>query len=260
MTDESVDTSGIVVQEARAPRTRVARTQEPNEGTVLLQVIARAAQDPTLDLERMERLLVMHERLNARRAEQEFVDAMARFKENAPTIIKDKKAGFEHRDGEGRTEYTYATLGNVVRAAVGPLGQVGISASWDVKQDGGMIEVSCILTHKGGHSIKRTMKANADNSGKKNAIQQIASTVSYLERYTFLAATGLAVEDQDDDGRSSDAERVNEEQVANLEALLTEVGSNKINFLRWAGVETLQDIPLANYNDCIKALERKRTT
>ena len=48
-----------------------------------------------------------------------------------------------------------------------------------------------------------TMAAGPDGSGGKNAIQAIGSTVSYLERYTLLAATGLATEDQDDDGRGA---------------------------------------------------------
>ena len=54
-----------------------------------------------------------------------------------------------------------------------------------------------------GHSESVTLSAPPDDSGKKNNIQQIASTVTYLERYTLLAATGTAVKEQDDDGSAS---------------------------------------------------------
>ncbi|MNL48938.1 ERF superfamily protein [compost metagenome] len=47
------------------------------------------------------------------------------------------------------------------------------------------------------------MQAMPDNSGKKNAIQQVASTITYLQRYTLLAATGVATKGQDDDARGA---------------------------------------------------------
>jgi hypothetical protein len=49
------------------------------------------------------------------------------------------------------------------------------------------------------------MEAGADVSGKKNAIQSVASSITYLSRYTLLAATGLAAVDMpDDDGAGYD--------------------------------------------------------
>jgi hypothetical protein len=45
----------------------------------------------------------------------------------------------------------------------------------------------------------------ADATGNKNPVQQIGSTVTYLQRYTLLAATGLATSDSDDDGRGGAA-------------------------------------------------------
>jgi len=231
------------------------------EETVLLQVIARAARDPTVDLDRMERLLVMHERLNARKAAQEFVEAMARFKAKAPTIMKDKLVSFPHKDGDDVTSYRHATLGAVCEAICIGLGEVGISHRWELKQAEARIEVTCVLTHTGGHSERTMLNGAPDASGKKNTIQQVASTVTYLERYTLLAATGMATKDQDNDGgggSTDDRPRVSEEQVASLEALLTEVGANKINFLKWARVEALEDILASNYKACVQAIEGKR--
>ena len=173
------------------------------EETVLLQVIARAAQDQTVDLDRMERLLVMHERLNARKAAQQYVEAMARFKAKAPTIMKDKLVSFPHKNDEGDTSYRHATLGAVCEAIIVGLGEVGISHRWDLKQENARITVTCVLTHTGGHSERTTLDGAPDASGKKNTIQQVASTVTYLERYTLLAATGMATKDQDDDARAA---------------------------------------------------------
>jgi hypothetical protein len=54
-----------------------------------------------------------------------------------------------------------------------------------------------------GHSESTSLSASPDTSGSKNAIQAIGSTVSYLQRYTILALTGLATEDMDDDGHAA---------------------------------------------------------
>ena len=72
------------------------------------------------------------------------------------------------------------------------MGRHGLSYRWDIGQRDGRIHVSCIVTHKAGHSETVTMDAAPDNSGKKNSIQQIASSVTYLQRYTLLAIAGLA--------------------------------------------------------------------
>ena len=48
-------------------------------------------------------------------------------------------------------------------------------------------------------------EAPLDTSGGKNNIQAMGSAVSYLERYTLLAITGLSTKEMDDDGRGAGA-------------------------------------------------------
>lgn len=170
--------------------------------SVLLDVISRVAGDPTVDLDRVERLLQMHERLVGRDAERQFTEAMARFKADPPKIIKDKLVSYATRD-EGQVQYRHATIGAVCDAVIGGLARVGISHSWELDQGDGKVKVTCVLTHSAGHSQRRTLIGAPDASGKKNAIQQTASTITYLERYTLLAAVGLATDEADDDGGSA---------------------------------------------------------
>jgi len=235
-------------------------TEPMSEHTVLLQVIARAAADETIDLDRMERLLVMQERLTARRAEQEFISAMATFKIHAPRIEKSKAVGYTNRDGTF-TGYKHATLGTVCQAAISGLGAVGISHRWDLEQlQGGAVVVTCVLTHRGGHSTKTSLTGAPDDSGKKNAIQQVASTVTYLQRYTLLAATGLATDEQDDDGVAAGQpiEFLSEDQILNLEALITEVGADRKRFLAFIGVESLEEVYANKYPEVVNLLQEKR--
>lgn len=228
------------------------------EQSVLLDVITRAATDPQFDLDRVERLLTMHQKLVERQAEREFTQAMARFKANPPTIVKDRRARIPHKDGGGVTEYSYASLGAICEAAIRGLAAVDISHRWDVKRENARIIVTCVLTHAAGHSVGVTMDAAPDDSGRKNAIQQSASAVTYLQKYTLLAVTGLATEEDDDGRGAGDGETLDETQVADLRALMQEVGSTELSFLKYMQVAALEEIPKASYSACVAALESKR--
>jgi len=137
----------------------------------------------------------------ADQARKAYVVDMAEFKRNPPHIIKDKLVAFNG------TSYMHATLGNVAGAIVEGLAQHGFSHHWDTEQQqGGQIVVTCIITHRLGHTERTMLSASRDDSGKKNSIQQMASTVTYLQRYTLLGAVGLATHDQgDDDGAGAAA-------------------------------------------------------
>lgn len=151
-------------------------------------------------IEQMQGLLALQKDWEANEARKAYVAAMAEFKKNPPEIFKRKQVNFTTRDGD-TTSYQHATIGDVTSLTVAGLAAHGFSHRWDTKQDGGRIIVSCILTHNLGHSELTTLEASPDSSGKKNAIQQVASTVTYLQRYTLLAACGLATKDlEDDDG------------------------------------------------------------
>lgn len=146
------------------------------------------------DLDRLERLYKLQCEFEANEARKLFAEAMAAFKSEQITISKDKAVS--HRGGS----YRHATLGNVVNVVSEALGRHGLYHDWSTKQDGGFIHVKCTLTHRAGHSTSVTMVAAPDDSGAKNAIQQFGSTVTYLQRYTLMAITGVAAMDQDDDG------------------------------------------------------------
>lgn len=159
-------------------------------------------------MEQLEKLLALQERWEAGEARKAFTAAMAAFKKNPPTIEKDKAVGYEGKGGE-LVGYRHATLGNVTRQIVAALANHEISHSWSTVQlDGGQVAVTCTLTHSMGHSESVTLQSAKDDSGKKNNIQALGSAITYLQRYTLLAITGLATEDQDDDGKSTGVDAV----------------------------------------------------
>ena len=153
------------------------------------------------DLDRLERLMALQERWEANEARKAYVAAMAAFKREPIDVYKSKVVGYRDRN-DNLVGYSHATLSDVTDA-VGPvLAKHGLSYRWNVDQSSA-IAVECVLTHELGHSESIRMVAAPDASGKKNAIQQIASAVTYLQRYTLLAITGTSTKDYDDDGAGS---------------------------------------------------------
>ena len=171
----------------------------------LMQIISRISTDSSMDVAKLKELLDVKERWEKDEARKAFVAALSDFKAEPLDIFKNKEVDF--RTDRGRVNYKHATLDNVSNAIGAALSKHGLSHRWDVEQKDGKIRVTCILMHSAGHSEKVSLEAAADQSGSKNAIQAIGSTVTYLERYTLLASTGTAVQDQDHDGKEKEDEK-----------------------------------------------------
>src|SRR5690606_14889594 len=131
----------------------------------------------------LDKMLDLQIKWEANEARKAFVASMAAFKAEPMEILKRKVVSFTTRDGD-TTSYSHAELSDVTDAVVPAMGKHGLSHRWEVQQNGGQITVTCTITHALGHSESVAMTAAPDSSGKKNAIQQVASTVSYLQRYT----------------------------------------------------------------------------
>ena len=150
------------------------------------------------DVDKLAKLMDLQLRWEANEAKKAFVSAMNAFKANPPEILKNHLVSYEARGQQ--VSYKHATLDHVCDAVTEALSKQGISHRWRLEQTGAEIRVTCILTHEMGHSEETTLMGGPDDTGSKNKIQSISSTVTYLERYTLLAATGLAAKG-DDDGR-----------------------------------------------------------
>ena len=200
-------------------------TEVDNSPSGLLAVaVARGA-----SVEELDKLLALKERFDAEEARKAYTAAMALFKQNAPQIFKDKKVTYDTADGT--TTYHHATLGQVANVIASSLGEYGLSHGWSMEQQDNLISVTCTITHEAGHSESTTLAAGPDTSGKKNPIQAVASTVTYLERYTLLAITGMAAHEADDDGELGGQEFITPEQVQELEGLIEAIVNKNGKFM-----------------------------
>ena len=169
--------------------------QEYGNPNQLISLALEKQADPKI----IEKLMDLHERWEAGQARRAYVAAMTAFKQEAPAVLK-KHDRVDFTSAKGRTAYNYANLGSIVQEITAILGKHNLSASWTTGQEANNVTVTCHITHGAGHRESVTLTGPIDESGNKNKIQAVGSTVTYLQRYTLLAALGLAT-GEDDDGR-----------------------------------------------------------
>lgn len=204
-----------VLDPAATPRAAIPLPQQAATPSMLL---AMAVQQGA-DLDRLERLMALQERWDANEARKAFVEAMTAFKAEPLEIFKRKEVGYTTKEGDF-VGYKHATLADVTDVVVPAMARHGLSHRWDVEQRDGRVFVTCVVTHRQGHSETVKLDSAPDASGKKNAIQQVASAIQYLQRYSLLAIVGLATKDtNDDDGRGT-GENLDDDEAAKVSALV----------------------------------------
>ncbi len=215
-----------------------------------MQMLATAVEQ-NADLDKLTKLMDLQERWEANEARKAFIVAYTAFKAEPVKILKNQGVHFN------QTSYDHATLDNVADILGPALSKHGLSYSWKPGQeDGGLISVTCVLTHVQGHSKDVTLRAGPDKSGAKNSIQAVGSTVTYLQRYTLLAATGMATGGQDADANINGTP-ISAEQKNELVTLLRSTESDTTAFLKYLGVECLDVLPAAQFERAKYALGRK---
>lgn len=188
------------------------------QSETVLSVISRAAADPTCDIEKMERLMAMHERMQDRDAETAFNAAMAEMQTNLPSIAERAK---------GHGTIRYATLEDINDVVKPIMNQYGFAVSFRVSHEGGNINVTGVLMHKAGHREETTIVLPSDTSGSKNAVQAVGSSVSYGKRYVMSALLNLTTRGEDDDGyAAAPVATVTDAQAEILGRILAECPDN----------------------------------
>lgn len=187
--------SQIVLQDSSGKP--LIEVQPPNGSTALMRVIEHAALDPNFDVAKLQALLDVKERWERDEARKAFEDAMAGFKQEIFVVTKDKT--------NKQYDSKYTSLGNLIQTVTPFLGKHGLSATWDIDQASGGITVTCILTHRHGHSKRVSMTVPPDKAGAKNPIQEIKSAITYAKGCTFDSVCGTASSDAnvDDDGNGA---------------------------------------------------------
>jgi hypothetical protein len=215
------------------------------DSSALLRVIERAAADPAVDAERLERLAAMYERAVAREAEAKFNAALVRMQPKLPVLHECGTIP----DAEGAVQATYATWEDTVDAIRPILARHGFSLTFKAgRPSAGLLAVTGVLRHASGHSQEAELQLPADTTGNKNAVQAVGSTVTYGQRYVAKLLLNLTSRGEDDDGRAAGQSRAELNAIADINAL-----ADKAAFLAWkrANRAMLGELPCAAFQRVI---------
>lgn len=209
-------------------------------------------------MEVLEKFMALSERWEANQARKAFDNAMSAAKAEIPIINKNRTVDFTSQ--KGRTHYRHEDLAEVARTVSPILAKHGLSYRYRATSTiNEPVTVTCVVSHRDGHFEETTLSGGRDESGNKNSIQAVGSTLTYLQRMTLKAALGLAASDDDDAATSEDAgATVSEEQLKQLIALADEVGADKEKFCVVMKVPSFADIRAKEYRRAVDLLNTKR--
>lgn len=163
-----------------------------------LTMFERLARDPSVPVDKLERLIELQERIMRFNAKAAFDSAFSRMGPTLPEI--DEHGRIEVR---GTLRSTYAKLEDI-HAAIKPiLKEHGFAirhrTEWPADKPN-IIRIVGILSHEQGHSEESVFEAPMDKSEYRTDIQSMGSTVSYGRRYTTLDLLNLSTRGLDNDG------------------------------------------------------------
>ncbi len=210
-------------------------------GDPYLSMIERAARDPSISVEKLERLFDLSERARTAQAKQAFASAFAALQPELPTIDR-KNRIVVYREADRKKQggpiegvdvpqqsTPYATIETIIESIRQPLARHGFSIRFEHATVNGLIGTTAILTHRDGHAERAEVPPlQHDSSGSKNNVQAVGSSLTYGRRYALLALLAIvshAPQDADDDGKAAGGKQagvITEDQVAELQGLIVQ--------------------------------------
>src|SRR2546426_2721795 len=185
-----------------------------------LAMIERAARDPSIDVDKLDRLLQMRERENARVAERAFNTALAEAQTEMHPVAADSD------NPQTRSRYaSYAALDRAVR----PIYTThGFALSFNTADAPGpeQARILCDVCHAGGHTRRYHVDMPVDGKGARGGdvmtkTHAMGSGISYGMRYLLRMIFNLAI-DQDDDGNAAGGRKTSESDSRKLSVAKSE--------------------------------------
>lgn len=211
-------------------------------------------------VEMMGQLMDLQERVTRQTARAAFFEALAGFQEECPDIPKSKTAEITTKSG-ARFGYTYAPLDAIARAIRPVLRRFGLSYSFEVEPGNGVLTIVCVLRHVLGHEERSSFPVPIDTGARMSPAQANGAALTYGKRMALISVLGLTTTDEDTDAAQRQPRTVataSKEDLANIEALLDEVQQDRQKFLKYLGIDRLEQLPASTVPIAIRTLENKR--
>jgi hypothetical protein len=161
-------------------------------------MIERVARDVSFPIDRLEKMMEMHERVTLRNAEASWNEAMAAAQSEISVV------GFDSNNPQTRSRYaSYASMDAVVRPIYTKYG-FALTFGTDSAQRVDDVTITCTVS-KGGYSKHYSISMPADGKGARGnevmtRTHATGSAVTYGRRYLLSMIFNIACGEVDDDG------------------------------------------------------------
>lgn len=238
---------------------------ERGTGQSVMEIIARASADPTCDVGKMKALIDMQKDLMAFEAKAKYNQAMIACQHEMQPVVKNCT--------NPETHSKFANL-EAVDLAIKPIYQKhGFAVSVHNPQIiDGLLVVSALVLHTGGHSETYSVQFANDMKGpkggaQKTEIQGAVSTISYGTRVLKCKIFDITIVGSDRDG-SKPTQYITQDQCDSLQNFIEEAAGSPqravgltASILRVTGAKMLSEISTALHYTAIEfaklALERR---
>jgi hypothetical protein len=237
--------------------TDIATSSERPAPDTMLALIARAASDPSIDLDKMERLLVMKERMDEKVSEQSFNDAMNAAQAEIRAI------GWNKTNKQTSSSYvTYDKLDAYIRPVYV---RHGFALSFDTGDARVTEEVRfiCYVSHRDGHTRTYKVDMPADGKGAKGndvmtKTHALGSATSYGRRYLLKMIFNVIEAAEDDDGNNaSGTVCVSDAQAATIRDILEDNDFDIRAFCDYFKVDAITSIPANRFDGVMRDIKQK---
>lgn len=204
----------------------------------------------------VERLVALHERMDARAAERLFAAAFVALQSELSPVAASKAVP----NNDGSIRYKFAPFEDIMEHARPLLQKNGFTVTFSMSFSDGRIIQKCTLQHVGGHSRTNEFAARIGKGppGSSEA-QGDGAASTYAKRFAFCNALNI-VTDTDTDGAldaKAEGELISSDKIQFLTEQLKETGGSLPLLLKMAGVEKLEEIRNGSYPVLVRALQMK---
>lgn len=213
-----------------------------DEATAMLEMIERVALNPDVDVEKMERLMAMHDRIQAKRAEIAFNEALVAVKAIGIRIRKTRV--------NRETQSKYADIDAISDALDPHIAANGLTLTYTAEPlDAGFLNIIADVKHVGGHSERHTFPLPIDTKGPKGGavkteLHGACSTVTQGRKYLKLMI--FDVPTYDDDGNAGGGkvpEFIDEKEAISLREWIESLGRDEAKFCAALDIPNLEAMP-----------------
>lgn len=212
----------------------------------LAGVLEKALENNQVTPELLNGFLDFQERLDLKRAEQEFNRSLTKAIAEIPDFEK-------MRQGHNSKYTPFEVINHTVK----PILQRNdlYLTFYTSMEEPKTIDVTAKITHVDGFSQKTIMRLPFDTSGNKNDVQSVGSAVSYGKRYTMCALLNITTHNEDDDGFAS-SKKIDKDQIGRINNGILASGVSLEKLCKYMDVDNIGEILLTDYTKALGYLSQ----